>query len=58
MKIKDLVLGFFAIPVLIPIIVIAAIQDRKKLEEELKTKNTSIKPGKDSKSKQAASTLN
>lgn len=35
MKFKNLVLGIFAIPLLLPIMVIASIQDRKALKKEL-----------------------
>ena len=36
MKMKDLILGVLAIPVLIPIMIIASIQDKKTFDRELK----------------------
>lgn len=36
MKMKDLILGLLAIPVLIPIMIIASIQDKKTFDRELK----------------------
>lgn len=53
MKIKDLIIGIFAFPVLLPIIIIASIQDKKAFakEREIDKTNsenslTKSKPGK------------
>ena len=49
MKMKDLILGVLAIPVLIPIMIIASIQDKKTFDRELKDQKL-----KDQKSHKAA----
>lgn len=36
MKMKNLILGVLAIPILIPIMIIASIQDKKTFDRELK----------------------
>ncbi|MDV4244211.1 hypothetical protein [Acinetobacter baumannii] len=45
-KLKDIILGIIVVPVLIPIMVIAAFQDRKALRKELdkhqKEKNNQV----------------
>ncbi len=53
MKIKDLIIGIFAFPVLLPIIIIASIQDKKAIAKERENDKansentlTKSKPGK------------
>ncbi|MEX5402246.1 hypothetical protein WCD96_17440 [Proteus mirabilis] len=53
MKIKDLIIGIFAFPVLLPIIIIASIQDKKAIAKEREIDKTNSenslaksKPGK------------